>query len=204
MEVYMKKVCLSLPAHRSLTPGHCLIVPMQHVSAATALDEDVWQEIQTFRKHLVQMFVAQDQDIVFMETTIHLRHFPHMALECIPLDREVGDLAPIYFKKAMQDAGPEWSSNKKVVELSPKDIRHSVPKGFPYFSVDFGLQGGYAHIIEDENTFPSYFGREIVGGMIDAEPGLWRKPHREGFEDQRQKVLEFEKLWKPYDFTNPS
>ncbi|KAL8573036.1 hypothetical protein ACOMHN_010466 [Nucella lapillus] len=92
------KVCLSLPAHRSLTPGHCLIVPMQHVSAATALDEDVWQEIQTFRKHLVQMFVAQDQDIVFMETTIHLRHFPHMALECIPLDREVGDLAPIYFK----------------------------------------------------------------------------------------------------------
>ncbi|KAL8573039.1 hypothetical protein ACOMHN_010469 [Nucella lapillus] len=104
----------------------------------------------------------------------------------------------------MQDAGPEWSSNKKVVELSPKDIRHSVPKGFPYFSVDFGLQGGYAHIIEDKNTFPSYFGREIVGGMIDAEPGLWRKPHREGFKVQRQKVLEFEKLWKPYDFTNPS
>ncbi|KAL8625360.1 hypothetical protein ACOMHN_044503 [Nucella lapillus] len=198
------KVYLSLPAHRSLTPGHCLIVPMQHVSAATALDEDVWQEIQTFRKHLVQMFVAQDQDIVFMETTMHLRHFPHMALECIPLDREVGDLAPIYFKKAMQDAGPEWSSNKKVVELSRKDIRHSVPKGFPYFSVDFGLQGGYAHVIENEKTFPSYFGREIVGGMIDAEPGLWRKPHREGFEDQRQKVLEFEKLWKPYDFTNPS
>ena len=29
-------------------------------------------------------------------------------------------------QKAMQDAGPEWNSNKKVVELSKKDIRHSV------------------------------------------------------------------------------
>ena len=37
---------LCLPAHRSLSEGHCLIVPMQHVSAATALDEDVWQEMQ--------------------------------------------------------------------------------------------------------------------------------------------------------------
>ena len=34
-----------------------------------------------------------------------------------------------------------------------------VPKGFPYFAVDFGLQGGFAHIIEDENHFPHYFGR---------------------------------------------
>lgn len=34
-----------------------------------------------------------------------------------------------------------------------------VPKGFSYFSVDFGMQGGYAHVIEDERSFPAYFGR---------------------------------------------
>ena len=43
--------------------------------------------------------------------------------------------------------------------------------------------------------------QEIVGGMIDAEPGLWRKPHRESFEEQRRKVLEFEQWWKPFDIT---
>ena len=32
----------------------------------------------------------------------------------------------IVFQKAMLDAGPEWNSNKKVVDLSKKDIRHSV------------------------------------------------------------------------------
>ena len=44
------------------------------------------------------MFASQDQDVVFMETSMHLRHFPHMTVECIPLEREIGDLAPIYFK----------------------------------------------------------------------------------------------------------
>ncbi len=44
--------------------------------------------------------------------------------------------------------------------------------------------------------------QEIVGGMIDAEPGLWRKPHRESFEEQRRKVLEFEQWWKPFDITS--
>lgn len=34
-----------------------------------------------------------------------------------------------------------------------------IPKGFPYFAVDFGTQGGYAHVIEDERQFPKYFGK---------------------------------------------
>ena len=40
------QVYLCLPNYRSMTEGHCLIVPMMHVSQATALDEDVWDEIQ--------------------------------------------------------------------------------------------------------------------------------------------------------------
>ncbi|VDI21594.1 Hypothetical predicted protein, partial [Mytilus galloprovincialis] len=76
-----------------------------------------------------------------------------------------------------------------------------IPKGFPYFCVDFGNEGGFAHVIEDEQTFPYYFGREILGGMLDAEPQLWRKPTKENFDDQRKKVLQFAEKWKPYDWT---
>ncbi|KAK3098520.1 hypothetical protein FSP39_020282 [Pinctada imbricata] len=196
------KVYLCLPNHRSLTEGHCLIVPMQHVASGTVVDEDVWNEIQMFRRGIVKMFEGMDQDIVFMETCMGLKHFPHMYLECIPMPKETGDLAPIYFKKAIQDAGPEWAQNKKLVDLSQRDIRRSVPKGFPYFAVDFGMQGGFAHVIEDERTFPRYFGREIVGGMVEAEPQLWRKPHKENFDDQRKKVLQFADWWKPFDWTS--
>ncbi len=43
--------------------------------------------------------------------------------------------------------------------IETKLLYFQVPKGFPYFSVDFGLQGGFAHVIEDEKLFPYYFGR---------------------------------------------
>ncbi|XP_051464783.1 CWF19-like protein 2 isoform X2 [Apus apus] len=195
------KVYLSLPSNQSLTEGHCLIAPLQHHTAATLLDEDIWEEIQMFRKTLVKMFEDKDLDCVFLETNMSMKKRYHMIYECIPLPKEVGDMAPIYFKKAIMESDEEWSVNKKLIDLSSKDIRKSVPKGLPYFSVDFGLQGGFAHVIEDQHKFPHYFGKEIIGGMLDLEPRLWRKGVRQNFEDQRKKVLQFAQWWKPYDFT---
>ncbi|XP_069739588.1 CWF19-like protein 2 isoform X1 [Phaenicophaeus curvirostris] len=195
------KVYLSLPSNQSLTEGHCLIAPMQHHTAATLLDEDVWEEIQMFRNALVKMFEAKDLDCVFLEMNMSMKKRYHMVYECIPLPKEVGDMAPIYFKKAIMESDEEWSVNKKLIDLSSKDVRKSVPKGLPYFSVDFGLQGGFAHVIEDQHKFPHYFGKEIIGGMLDLEPRLWRKGVRQNFEEQRKKVLQFAQWWKPYDFT---
>ncbi|XP_030773819.1 CWF19-like protein 2 isoform X2 [Rhinopithecus roxellana] len=195
------KVYLCLPNVRSLTEGHCLIVPLQHHRAATLLDEDIWEEIQMFRKSLVKMFEDKGLDCIFLETNMGMKKQYHMVYECIPLPKEVGDMAPIYFKKAIMESDEEWSMNKKLIDLSFKDIRKSVPRGLPYFSVDFGLHGGFAHVIEDQHKFPHYFGKEIIGGMLDIEPRLWRKGIRESFEDQRKKALQFAQWWKPYDFT---
>ncbi|XP_078258619.1 CWF19-like protein 2 isoform X2 [Rhinoraja longicauda] len=196
------KVYLCLPNYQSMTEGHCLIVPLQHHTAGTILDEDIWEEMQLFRKTLVKMLADKGLDCVFFETHMRLKKRFHMVYECIPLPKELGDMAPIYFKKAIMEADEEWAMNKKLVDISNRDIRRAVPKGLPYFSVDFGLQGGFAHIIENEDKFPFYFGKEIVGGMLDLEPRRWRKPHRENFDDQRKKVLQFSQWWKPYDCTN--
>lgn len=57
--------------------------------------------VQVFRRALVQMFESQDQDCVFMETHMNPKRRQHMVLECIPLPRELGDMAPIYFKVCM-------------------------------------------------------------------------------------------------------
>jgi hypothetical protein len=56
-------------------------------------------ECQTFRKTLTSMFREElDLDVIFFETAMYLRKFPHMVMECVPVPRETGDLAPIYFK----------------------------------------------------------------------------------------------------------
>lgn len=36
---------LALPNVQELTPGNCLIVPIQHVSSTLECDDDVWTEI---------------------------------------------------------------------------------------------------------------------------------------------------------------
>lgn len=192
---------LCLPPYQSLTEGHCLIVPQAHVACGTLLDEDVWLEVQVFRKGLTKMFEEMGKDTVFMETAVAFRHHPHAVIECIPVPMDVGNLAPMYFKKAIMECESEWAQNKKLVDLSKKGLRNSIPRGLPYFSVDFGLQGGFAHVIEDEKDFPVYFGKEVVGGMLDSEPRLWLKHQHESFDEQKKKVLEFAKWWEPYDWT---
>ncbi|XP_028627233.1 CWF19-like protein 2 [Grammomys surdaster] len=196
------KVYLCLPNFRSLTEGHCLIVPLQHHQAATVLDEDIWEEIQMFRKSLVRMFEDKGLDCVFLETNMGLKRHYHMVYECIPLPKEAGDMAPIYFKKAIMESDEEWSMNKKLIDLSSKDIRKSVSINRYYFILEWLLQSTfvalfiyiYIHIFLTVS-------KEIIGGMLDLEPRLWRKGIRESFEDQRKKALQFAQWWKPYDVT---
>lgn len=194
-------VYLSLPSVQSLTDGHCLLVPMEHTQSSLVTDENVWSELNLFRKGLTRMFADRDMDVVFMETCTSSKSHSHMLMECIPLPKEVGELAPMYYKKALQESDQEWSDNKKVIDTSKKGVRGSLPVGLPFFYVEFGTDGGYGHIIEDNSKFPHYFGKEVAGGMLDVEPRLWLKPHRESFERQKEKVLRFCEWWSPYDWT---
>ncbi|XP_002131055.2 CWF19-like protein 2 [Ciona intestinalis] len=197
------RVCyLRLPSHRPLQPGHCLIVPMHHCNTGTSLDENVWDEIRKFMQSLRNLFLKQDSDCIFMQTCIMLNKSHHFVVECVPLPKELGDVAPIYFKKAIQECETEWSQNKKLIDTRGKSVRDKIPAGLPYFAVEFGLDGGFGHVVEDEINFPFYFGREILGGMLDAEPQLWRKPHEEYFNEQTKRTLEFEKWYKEFDWTS--
>ncbi|XP_041981406.1 CWF19-like protein 2 homolog [Aricia agestis] len=194
-----KKVYMALPARRSLVKGHCLITTLQHSTCVTGLDEDIWEEILNYRKMITQFYNQKNHDVVFYETATRLHRFPHMVINCVPLPRDVGDMASIYFKKALLECEAEWSMNKKVVELKGKNIRKGVPKGLPYFWIDFGMDPGFAHIIEDQQLFPKNFAEEIIGGMLDLDHTTWKNPQKEYGDLQRKKVLEFLQEWKPFE-----
>ncbi|KAK0095363.1 hypothetical protein PV326_008558 [Microctonus aethiopoides] len=196
------KVYLSLPWHVSLTSGHCIIAPIHHVTCQTQLDEDVWEEMIAFKKALTKMFMDNNECPVFFEIAMSQYRFPHMQLECVPLPDDVGSSAPMYFKKALLECETEWSINKKIVDLKHRDVRQVIPKGLPYFAVNFGNHGGFAHVIEDEKMFKRNFAQEIIGGMLDLDSNMWRKPPRENFDHQKQKVLLFADKWKNYDITS--
>ena len=58
------------------------------------------------------MFASRGEDCIFFETVKGLRHFPHMVLQCVPLPRETGDMAPIYFKVT-----PDYEFDKMVCKI---------------------------------------------------------------------------------------
>ena len=192
---------LCAPWHTSLAEGHCYIVPMEHVTCSLYLDENVWSEVGIFRKGLTRMFADRGSDVVFMEMYTSVKRKTHMFIDCIPLPREEGELAPMYFKKAILECDEEWAQNKKLVDTKEKGVRGSLPTGLPYFFAEFGLDGGFGHVIEDTDQFPHYFGREVVGGLLDLNPRLWLKPRREDFGRQKEKVLQLSEWWSPYDWT---
>jgi len=175
--------------------GHCLIVPNGHVAAFTIADEEVWDEAQELRRNLTRMFAENDEDCVFFECVKGLNRHPHTIVHCVPVSKEVGEMLPMYYKKAILESESEWSHNIKLVDFGKKGLRRSIPKGLPYFSVDFGVDSGFGHVIEDEREFDSYFGLEVVGGLMDVEPRKWLKQQHESFAEQSQKVLRFQKMW---------
>ncbi|XP_022851473.1 CWF19-like protein 2 [Olea europaea var. sylvestris] len=196
---------LSLPQMQPVVPGHCCILTLQHESCTRSVDDNVWDEIRNFKKCLIMMFKNQEKDVVFLETVMGLaQQRRHCLVECIPVPQEIAKQAPVYFKKAIDEAEDEWSQHnaKKLIDTSEKGLRGSIPKNFPYFHVEFGLQRGFVHVIDDEKEFKSSFGLNVIRGMLrlPAEDMHRRRKH-ESMETQKQAVASFARDWEPFDWT---
>ncbi|KAJ8549113.1 hypothetical protein K7X08_032820 [Anisodus acutangulus] len=196
---------LSLPVWRPIAPGHCCILTTQHESATRSLDDNVWEEFRNFKKCLIMIFAKQEKDLIFLETVMSLaRQKRHCLVECIPLPKEVAKQAPLYFKKAIDEAEDEWSQHnaKKLIDTSVKGLRASIPKDFPYFHVEFGLNKGFVHVIDDEKQFNSSFGLNVVRGMMKLPPeDMHQRRRRESVDTQREAVASFARDWEPFDWT---
>ncbi|KAM3177008.1 hypothetical protein ACTXT7_005384 [Hymenolepis weldensis] len=193
---------LSLPEHVSLTRGHCILSPSEHVGAMTRVDENAVDEAVSFKRDLcrmAEMWKGTGASCVFMEIGGYPNHYKHHCqIECFPVNRETMEELPSYFKKALLDLGSEWDQNKRVVSLKQPGlgVHKAIPPNFGYFAVEFGVNGGgYAKVIEDWSSFPLYFGREILAGILGKSPDRWRKPKKDSLGELRRKAVEFGEKW---------
>ncbi|KAJ6807896.1 CWF19-like protein 2 [Iris pallida] len=195
---------MMLPQWQPVVEGHCCILPMQHDSASRNVDKNVWEEIRNFKKCLLKMFAGQEKDVVFIETVIGLaRQRRHCLIECIPVPYEVANLAPMYFKKGIDEAEDEWGQHemKKVIPTSG-NLRNVIPENLAYFHVEFGLDRGFAHVIDDDGNFPSSFGLNVIRGLLELpEEDMHRRRRQEPVDKQKQAVVSFAREWEPFDWT---
>ncbi|KAI1817460.1 hypothetical protein GGS20DRAFT_10082 [Poronia punctata] len=200
---------LTLPTEPELSEGGAVIVPIQHRTNLLECDDDEWEEIRNFMKCLTRLYHDQGRDVVFYENAAAPQRHMHAAMQAVPIPYELGDTAPAFFKEAMLSADEEWSQHKKIIDTGAKArdglgklaFRRSIAKEMPYFHAWFTLDGGLGHIVEDPNRWPrgDLFAREILGGMVDAEPHVIKKQGRWHKSDSR--VEGFKKRWRKFDWT---
>lgn len=106
--------------------------------------------------------------------------------------------------QAIDEAEDEWSQHnaKKLIDTSEKGLRGSIPKNFPYFHVEFGLNKGFVHVIDDESQFNSSLGFNVIRGMLQlAEEDMYRRRRHQSVEEQKEAVASFAREWEPFDWT---
>lgn len=50
-------ICLSLPAYTSLSTGHCILTPIQHVACQMQLDEDIWNRLKVILPFFINTYL---------------------------------------------------------------------------------------------------------------------------------------------------
>ncbi|KAI1102725.1 cell cycle control protein cwf19 [Jackrogersella minutella] len=203
------RVYITLPTEPELSEGGAVIVPIQHRTNLLECDDDEWEEIRNFMKCLTRMYHEQGREVVFYENAAAPHRHMHAAMQAVPIPYDQGDTAPAFFKEAMLTADEEWSQHKKIIDTGKKSreglgklaFRRSIAKEMPYFHAWFTLDGGLGHVVEDSNRWPrgDLFAREILGGMLDAEPNVIKKQGRWHKSDTR--VEGFRKRWRKFDWT---
>nr|RBR02306.1 hypothetical protein FVER53263_10141 [Fusarium verticillioides] len=200
---------LTLATEPEISPGGAVIVPLAHRANLLECDDDEWEEIRNFMKSLTRMYHEQGREVVFYENAAQPHRRMHAAMVAVPIPYEEGATAPAYFKEAFLSSDEEWSQHRKIIDTGAKArdgmgrsaFRRSIAKEMPYFHVWFTLDGGLGHIIEDAGRWPKgdLFAREVLGGIVDAEPHVMKKQGRWMRGDPR--VEGFKKGWRKFDWT---
>lgn len=203
------RVYLTLPTEPEISEGGACIVPISHRTNLLECDEDEWEEIRNFMKCLVRLYHDQGREVIFYENAAAPHRMKHAAMEVIPLPYDLGETAPAFFREAILASDEEWSQHKKLIDtlakakngLGKAAFRKTLVKEMPYFHVWFELDGGLGHIVENSDRWPKgdLFAREIIGGMLDAEPDVIKRQGRWSKHDRR--TDSFKKRWKKFDWT---
>jgi hypothetical protein len=170
------------------------------------VDEDVWEEMRNFKKCLVRMFAQEGKACCFIETAMKFGHGGmHAVVECIPIPQEMSEKAKMYFRKEIDECESEWSTHdaKKCLSTAPpKGLRSTIPANFPYTHVEFGMQGGFVHVIDDESKWNRNFGRNILIGLLNLPEHLTDAKQRPLAPALLRDEMEaFLKMYEPCDWT---
>ncbi|CAN6286881.1 unnamed protein product [Urochloa humidicola] len=109
----------------------------------------------------------------------------------------------MYFKKAIDEAEEEWSQHEMKKLLTTTACGLYVRENFAYFHVEFGLDHGFVHVIDDESKFSDGWTEcHQRDARLDSRHAPSARAGVRGVVDkQKQAGARFMEDWKPFDWT---
>ncbi|OAF70752.1 hypothetical protein A3Q56_01456 [Intoshia linei] len=174
--------------NKNIAKYQFIIRTKKHYASSLELDNITCRKLTAYKYKLVELFCKEKYKIVFLEHFLKKKN-DHFYIECIVLKKKYVDTADIYFCKAISDITEEWATNVSLIKVeSYRELRSVIPKNFSFFNVNFNLQSGYVHVIENETKFDTQFGLNVLSGMISKGDNEW---NRDAFD--AQKMYDFAK-----------
>jgi hypothetical protein len=204
---------LALPDRGRLVPGHCCVVPVDHIASSRLADENTWEELRNFKKCVLQMMQGRGMECIFFETALDVtstisKH--HARIDCVPVSPQVMDKAPMYFKKAIEDATSDWAqhASKGCIETESRHLQRKIPPNFPYVHIEFGLSSGFVSVIDEPKEFDRNFCRRVILGLLESSgngsereaSAMQAKGSREGREVQKTWTNQFKQEYSGFDW----
>ncbi len=206
---------LALPDRGRLVPGHCWVVPVEHIASSRLVDENTWEELRNFKKCVLQMMQSRGMECIFFETALDVSSTiskQHARIDCVPVSPQVMDKAPMYFKKAIEDATSDWAqhASKGCIETESRHLQRKIPPNFPYVHIEFGLSRGFVSVIDEPKEFDRHFCRRVILGLLESSgnvsereaSAMQAKGSREGREVQKAWTKEFKSEYAAFDWVS--
>lgn len=177
--------------------GQFVICPVEHVPSSLEASVEALEEIRNFKKCLMKLFAAEfNKGVLFVEHVHRLSSRRHCIIEAFALEADVFLQAKGAFKKALLEGDEEWSQHRKLYETAGRPLRNVLSRRLPFFHVEFALDEGFAHVIEDERRFERTLAKNLIGSLLQRQPWEWR-----GARPSIAAQQAFRRRWQPYDWT---
>lgn len=194
MVVSVGEHCYLAMAKGGLTNDHTLIIPINHHQSSVTVDDDIMQEIETYKEALKKFFSTKDKVVVFYERNYKSAH---LQLQAVPLP--LSTLPSIHSSITTIAT----SNNISLVTIPDRSILKQIvsPPNSAYFAVQ--MPNGERLFTQVQRGFPLQFGRSMLcqEGLL-SEPGRfdWRACVVEGGQQEEEGLCEqFRKQFKAFD-----
>ncbi|CDP03158.1 unnamed protein product [Coffea canephora] len=181
-----------------LVEDHVLIVPVEHSPNTLSMPEDCEIELNRVQNSLKAYFENQGKQVVFFEWVF--KRATHANLQVVPVPSSRASGIKDIFNLAAKKLGFKFKTIESTNNSEGRRLlRTQYDRSCSLFYVE--LPGGtiLTHVVEENERFPSQFGREVLAGLLNTADRADWKNCKLSKEEETKMAERFKKQFEAYD-----